>query len=197
MNSGDEIRGQTATTRSHTRGHESIRLSIFNPEEENASDWITDNERAKKMYGWDEYETLHRVSPYLVGEALEWFKRRAASRVQRWSMYLVRGTLEDPACLKHDDAEIQGVCTTAAVVWSKTFQQLSVEWFGSKRNTTQQEDHARRNLVALKRVVNRRHKLALRCKGPYEVVRSKVAWEVPFEPDLTLVEVYLSRDGAP
>jgi hypothetical protein len=51
MNSGDEIRGQTATTRSHTRGHESIRLSIFNPEEENARDWITDNERAKKMYG--------------------------------------------------------------------------------------------------------------------------------------------------
>jgi hypothetical protein len=51
--------------------------------------------------------------------------------------------------------------------------------------------------VALKSVVNRRHKLALRCKGPYEVVRSKVAWEVPFEPDLTLVEVYLSRDGAP
>jgi hypothetical protein len=62
MNSGDEIRGQTATTRSHTRGHESIRLSIFNPEEENARDWITDNERAKKMYGWDEYETIHGVA---------------------------------------------------------------------------------------------------------------------------------------
>jgi hypothetical protein len=38
MNSGDEIRGEAATTRSHTRGHESIQLSIFNPEEENARD---------------------------------------------------------------------------------------------------------------------------------------------------------------
>jgi hypothetical protein len=36
MNSGDEIRGEAATTRSHTRGHESIQLSIFNPDEENA-----------------------------------------------------------------------------------------------------------------------------------------------------------------
>jgi hypothetical protein len=92
MNSGDEIRGQTATTRSHTRGHESIRLSIFNPEEENARDWITDNERAKKMYGWDEYETVHRdrVSPYLVGvvEALEWFKWWKISD-RKWSNFII------------------------------------------------------------------------------------------------------------
>jgi hypothetical protein len=76
------------TTRSHTRGHESIRLSIFNPEEENARDWITDNERAKKMYGWDEYETIHRVSSYLVGEALEWFKRWKISD-RKWSNFII------------------------------------------------------------------------------------------------------------
>jgi hypothetical protein len=88
MNSGDEIRGEAATTRSHTRGHESIQLSIFNPEEENARDWITDNERAKKMYGWDEYETVHRVSPYLIGEALEWFKRWKISD-RKWSNFII------------------------------------------------------------------------------------------------------------
>ncbi|KAJ3629949.1 hypothetical protein MTP99_014309 [Tenebrio molitor] len=88
MNSGDEIRGEAATTRSHTRGHESIQLSIFNPEEENARDWITDNDRAKKMYGWDEYETVHRVSPYLVEEALEWFKRWKISD-GKWSNFII------------------------------------------------------------------------------------------------------------
>jgi hypothetical protein len=47
------------------------------------------------------------------------------------------------------------------------------------RNAARQEKGAKpagpifvvADLVALKRVVNRRHKLALRCKGPYEVVR--------------------------
>jgi hypothetical protein len=88
--SGDEIRGETATTRSHTRGHETIQRSIFNPEEEDARDWITDNERAKKMYGWDEYETVHRVSPYLVGvvEALEWFKWWKISD-RKWSNFII------------------------------------------------------------------------------------------------------------
>jgi hypothetical protein len=42
------------------------------------------------MYGWDEYETVHRVSPYLVGvvEALEWFKWWKISD-RKWSNFII------------------------------------------------------------------------------------------------------------
>jgi hypothetical protein len=87
--SGGEIRGEAATTQSHhARGHEKIQLSTFDPKEDDVRDWITDVERAREMYGWDEYETMHRVSPYLVGEALEWCKGWKVSD-RKWSNFVI------------------------------------------------------------------------------------------------------------
>jgi hypothetical protein len=43
------------------------RTSKFDPKEDDVRDWIIDVQRAREMYDWDEDETMHRVSPYLVG----------------------------------------------------------------------------------------------------------------------------------
>lgn len=53
---------------------ETIQLSTFDPREDDVREWITDVERARAMYGWDDYETMHRFPPYLTRKALEWFK---------------------------------------------------------------------------------------------------------------------------
>jgi hypothetical protein len=43
------------------------RTSKFDPKEDDVRDCIIDVERVKETYGWDEDETMHRVSPYLIG----------------------------------------------------------------------------------------------------------------------------------
>jgi hypothetical protein len=117
-------------------------------------------------------------------------------------MYLVRKTLEDLACLEHDEAEIHGVYTTAAAAWSRKFiptiaallNDLAVKETPPNRkimrekaakslaeNAARQEkgvkpaglSFAVADLVVLKRMANHRHKLAPPCKGPYKVVGVK------------------------
>lgn len=50
-------------------------LSTLDPEEDNVGNLLTDEERAREMYGYDDSEILYRVPPYVVREASDWFKK--------------------------------------------------------------------------------------------------------------------------
>lgn len=87
--------GERQRDASQDRRPEKIKLSTFNPKHGNVRDWITDVERARDMYGWDEYELMHRITPYLIGEVLELFEKWKVL-YRKWSNFIMEFLLSLP-----------------------------------------------------------------------------------------------------